>query len=517
MTRKYLKSYGVKFSILFFPPLIFLFGISAWLFYIEKESELNLLQLSQKFNIEQQQYLLENEVLGAAQDLLFLASLDDIRQVIEQRESGHFRGLLASKFKALMEYKGIYDQIRLLDKSGKEIVCVNYKSGKGEITPDAKLQFKENRYYFTDTMKKGREEIYISRLDLNVERGEIEQPLKPVFRIGTPVFDSQNRKRGMVIINYLGSSLIKQLEKMAVSSPDHFMLLDSEGYWLKGMDASDEWGFMFAEKKGRTMEKQYPAAWKQISSGKSGQFTHSNGLYTFSTVTPKKLFHAQLNAKNMRNIDTLAETDNLQWKLVRHVPPDALYAQIFSHKNRYITVNTIIVLIWGVIALLLTRGRLYQEEAQQTLREKEEKISEIVNTAFDGIITINERGIIETFNPAACGMFGYQEEEVIGQKVNMLMPSPVREYHDLHIQNYLESGVGKFVGNPGQVTAVKKDGSTFPIEICIGAKKIRDQWLFTGICRLYQRLDENDEHTLPSHQQPHPDSGDAEAGREEEP
>lgn len=515
MTRKYLKSYGVKFSILLFPPLIFLFVISTWLFHMEKESELGLIRQSQKFNIEQQQDLLEHEVLGAAQDLLFLASLNDIRQVIEQRESGHFRSLLASEFKALMEYKGIYDQIRLLDENGKEAVRVNYRSGVVEITPDSRLQFKRERYYFTDTMKKGREEVFISRLDLNVEQGEIEQPLKPVFRIGTPVFDSQNRKRGIVIINYLGSNLIKQLGKIAVSSPGHFMLLNSEGYWLKGMDASDEWGFMFAERKGRTMGKQYPAAWKRISSEESGQFTNSNGLYTFSTVTPKKLFRAKLNAKNMRDVGTLAETDNLQWKLVRHVPPDALYARVFSHRNGYIIVNTIIVLIWVVIALLLTRGKLYREEAQRALHEKEEKISEIVNTAFDGIITINERGIIETFNPAACDMFDYQEEEVVGQKVNMLMPSPDREYHDLHIQNYLESGVGKFVGNPGQVTAVKKDGSTFPIEICIGAKKIRDQWLFTGICRLYQRRDESDEHTLPSHQQPQPDSGDTEAGEEE--
>ena len=513
MTRKHLKSYGVKFSLLFLPPLIFLFGISAWLFNIERESELSLIQQSQKFNIEQQQYLFEHEVIGAVQDLLFLTSLNDIHQVIEQRESRHLRDLLASEFKTLMEYKGIYDQIRLLDENGKEIIRVNYKSGEGEITPDSRLQFKGDRYYFIDTMKMGREEVFISRLDLNVERGEIEKPLKPVFRIGTPVFDSQNRKRGMVIINYLANNLIKQLDKIAVSSSGHFMLLDSEGYWLKGMDASDEWGFMFTDKKGRTMEKPYPAAWKQISSEESGQFTDSSGLYTFSTITPRRLIHAKLNAKSAEDVGKLTEIDTLQWKLVQYIPPDALYARIFSHRNGYIIVNAIVVLIWGVIALLLTRGRLYREEAQRALHEKEEKISEIVNTAFDGIITINERGIIETFNPAACDMFGYQEDEVIGQKVNMLMPSPEREYHDLHIQNYIEGGVGRFIGKPGQVTAVKKDGSTFPIEICIGAKKIRDQWLFTGICRLYQGKD-GDADT----NQRMPDSGeDIEAHQEEEP
>ncbi|MCP4270421.1 MAG: PAS domain S-box protein [Gammaproteobacteria bacterium] len=139
----------------------------------------------------------------------------------------------------------------------------------------------------------------------------------------------------------------------------------------------------------------------------------------------------------------------------------------------------------NLLLILLVRGIVYKEQAQWQLRDEKEKITAIVNTAFDGIITINERGIIESFNPAACNMFGYQEVEVIGQKVNMLMPSPDREYHDLYIQNYIDSGSSKFIGKPGTVTAINKTGTQFPIEICIGAKKTHNQWMFTGICRLY--------------------------------
>ncbi|MES9849570.1 MAG: PAS domain S-box protein, partial [Candidatus Thiodiazotropha sp.] len=144
------------------------------------------------------------------------------------------------------------------------------------------------------------------------------------------------------------------------------------------------------------------------------------------------------------------------------------------------------VSILGVVALLLSRAKLFKIDAQQQLHEKEERISEIVNSAFDAIITINERGVIETFNPAACTMFGYLVDEIIGEKVNILMASPDREYHDLHILNYIDTGVGKFVGKPGRVTGVKSDGTTIQIEICIGAKKIKDHWLFTAICRQYQ-------------------------------
>ncbi len=490
MAKKNLKHYGVRFSILFVPPLVLLFTISFWLFNVEKEGQLGLIKQSQKFNIEQQQDLFEHEAISAVQDLLFLASLNDLHQIIEQNGSTHYRDLLATDFRTLMDYKGIYDQVRFLDEKGNEVVRVNYKPGQSKIIPDSDLQFKGDRYYFTDTIKKGRGEIFVSHLDLNIEQGAIEQPLKPVFRIGTPVFDSLNQKRGMVIINYLGNNLIKQLEKIAISSLGHFMLLNQDGYWLRGADSADEWGFMFADRKGLTMEKRFPAAWERIASQDSGQFTDSEGLYTFSTVTPRRLFHAKLETTNARAPGNPATTDRLQWKLVQLIPHDTLNTLFSSNRNGYLVINAIIVLIWGVAALLLTSAILYREETQQALHDKEEKISEIVNTAFDAIITINERGIIETFNPAACSMFGYHEEEAIGQKVNMLMPSPDREYHDLHIQNYIAGETGKFIGKPGRVTAIRKDGSKFPIEICIGAKKISAHWLFTGICRRYQERDE---------------------------
>ncbi len=497
MTRRYLKNYGVRFSILFFPPIILLSSLSFWLFYMEKDSELDLIKQSQIFNVEQQQDSFEQEAVDAVQDLLFLSSLNDLHQVIEQQGSKHYRDILASDFKSLMDYNGNYDQIRFLDEKGNELVRVNYKSGKGEIVPDSDLQFKGNRYYFAETIKKGRGQVFISRLDLNVEQGAIEKPLKPVFRIGTPVFDSQNRKRGVVIINYLGKNLIKKLVKIAASSPGLFMLLNKDGYWLRGIDPDDEWGFMFADKMEVMMDKRYPAAWEQIGSKESGQFTNLNGLYTFSTVVPRKLFRTMSNANGAENTGDVTKKDLLQWKIIQYSPSDTINARFSLRRNIYIVVNAFVILIWAIAAFLLTRGMLYREEDQRALHEKEERISEIVNAAFDAIITINERGIVETFNPAACDMFGYHEDEVIGNKVNMLMPSPDREYHDLHIQNYLEEGEGKFIGKPGRVTAINKVGSKFPIEICIGAKKIHDHWLFTGICRLYQNRDKTNDLTLP--------------------
>jgi hypothetical protein len=90
--------------------------------------------------------------------------------------------------------KGMYDQIRWIDNSGKEKIRVNYNKGNQEIVPDDKLQNKGSRYYFTDAIKLNKEEFFISPLDLNIEKGKIEQPLKPVIRIGTPILDANTQK-----------------------------------------------------------------------------------------------------------------------------------------------------------------------------------------------------------------------------------------------------------------------------------------------------------------------------------
>ena len=74
------------------------------------------------------------------------------------------------------------------------------------------------------------------------------------------------------------------------------------------------------------------------------------------------------------------------------------------------------------------------------------KLKAIIETAVDGIITIDERGIIEVANPATCKIFGYEVAEMVGQNITLLMPSPYQENHDRYLQNYKDTGVRKIIG-----------------------------------------------------------------------
>src|ERR1700748_3746860 len=92
-------------------------------------------------------------------------------------------------------------------------------------------------------------------------------------------------------------------------------------------------------------------------------------------------------------------------------------------------------------------------------------LNAIIQNAIDGIITIDERGHIETINPSACKLFHYTQEEVVGKNISMLMPQPYRKDHDAYIQRYQHTGEAHIIGIGREVTGLKKDGTTFPFRL----------------------------------------------------
>ncbi|KMP11454.1 hypothetical protein UR09_03295 [Candidatus Nitromaritima sp. SCGC AAA799-A02] len=107
----------------------------------------------------------------------------------------------------------------------------------------------------------------------------------------------------------------------------------------------------------------------------------------------------------------------------------------------------------------------------------------LVTNAMDGIITIHEGGIIDTFNPAAEKIFGYSKDEMIGRQISLLMPEPHKSEHNRYIQDYLETGIPKVIGFAREVEALRKDGSLFHLEISVSAMTVSGHQMFTGIVR----------------------------------
>ncbi len=124
-----------------------------------------------------------------------------------------------------------------------------------------------------------------------------------------------------------------------------------------------------------------------------------------------------------------------------------------------------------------------QKQREQALSDSEARLKAILDSAVDGIVTINERGIMEGANQAALRIFGYSPEELAGQNIKMLMPDPYRREHDQYLRNYRHTGQRKIIGIGREVIGQRKDGSVFPLELSVSEVPLGDRRLFTGIIR----------------------------------
>lgn len=132
---------------------------------------------------------------------------------------------------------------------------------------------------------------------------------------------------------------------------------------------------------------------------------------------------------------------------------------------------------------LNTTQKTEHRQTQSELRDSNERLRAILETAVEGIITIDERGIIESFNHSAEQIFGYSSGEAIGQNVKVLMPEPFRHEHDGYLKNYQETGHAKIIGIGREVIGRRKDGTVFPMDLSVSEVHLANRRMFTGFVR----------------------------------
>ncbi len=131
----------------------------------------------------------------------------------------------------------------------------------------------------------------------------------------------------------------------------------------------------------------------------------------------------------------------------------------------------------------VSRHKAQKKQAATALRDREERLRAILETAVEGIITIDERGLIETVNPAAERIFGYPAAELIGKNVSVLMPAPYRTQHDGYLEHYRDTGQARIIGIGREVSGRRKDGRVFPMDLSVSEVRLADRRLFTGFVR----------------------------------
>lgn len=315
-TDNYLYSLTAIF-ILIIISLVLVFSV-----YKQKDivNDKNFLEQNQAALVKIARDLTINELEQIVTDMKYLETSP---LFLEYVNKGKEKNSVENEWVVFSDSKMKYDQLRYLDDQGNELLRVNYNNGRPETVPENLLQNKKDRYYFTETIKLGSGEIYMSNFDLNIEGNSIEQPEKPMIRFGIPVFDKNNVKRGVFVANYLGEQIRQKFLNLTDTTVGSLQLINKDSYWLAGPDKAKEWGFMYPERQHYNFKNLFPSEWERITKEKKGHFFTENGSFTFDTINPKE----ELQKILKKGDDTLSGiyTSDIQWIVVCHTSDKIFY------------------------------------------------------------------------------------------------------------------------------------------------------------------------------------------------
>lgn len=350
-------------------PLTALLLIGAFIYKnIEERKTIQRIVTRDIFYAGQGAAVLSSGLKKIIGDLFYLAVQNSLMEQITRPDPEKLTRL-AENFVNLSRIRRYYDQIRWIDESGMERVRVDYIADGPKIIATQLLQNKRERYYVAETLKLSPGEIFVSPLDLNIERGQIEYPLKPMIRLSTPLADRSGTRHGLLVINYAAQNMLDNFLAATVKIRDRISVLNREGYWLVSPNPTDTWGFMF-ERKDMKMGHRFPQAWQEIRRTEKGTLQDNDGLWVWSTAHPLD----GIRADSPDDLRVLQRTPHYLWKVVSRISVQELSDIIFSLRIKIITVTFCLFLIICFVSwrLAVVEGSLWESNflLEQEVRER---------------------------------------------------------------------------------------------------------------------------------------------------
>jgi PAS domain S-box-containing protein len=478
------------------------------------------------------------------EDVLFLADTPPIQGIFRaelnqgydqqgKTDIAEWYKRLATIFRSQLLRKSDYLSIRFMDSRGQELVVATRQGNQVISLSGEQLQDKSNRDYVLETLKLPEGAVYVSEMNLNREFGKVTIPHQEVIRSATPIYDEKSGKiRGLLSITAeIGGKLHAIQSSVRKQSHSEIYITNELGDFLLHPDSTKSYGF--DQGKRHTIQKEFPAFnnlylpenWdKELSlkPGSSREWQVLNLTKIFFDANNSKRFIAVIISHDYASIaeeQSKVLDDMLSWILLLIISAAGLgiwfavnltrpLNQITQAMEDYIHqrnrkekmpvhLNNEIGVMARIYQTLINQvqdahtnleAMNTELEARVKARTNELEMSEvsqraIVENIIDGLITIDSKGNITSFNPAASKIFGYSVDEVMDRNIKILMPEPYNSEQDGYLHNYLTTGVKKVMGLGREVMGKRKDGTTFPMDLSVSEMMINEEHMFTGIVR----------------------------------
>ena len=443
-----------------------------------------------QYEQEQQAHLLAREELSVVattqmiqqdmyEQLNLLELLKNSPAMVEYLSSGspQDRVRLEMLFKNITNTYHRFDQLRLLDNSGYELVRVNMQQAAAQAIPAAQLQDKSHRYYFKEARALAAGEVFVSRMDLNVERGVIEQPHKPMLRFATAVLDADGEQAGILILNVKAQDMLERFrQQMSRRIDQQGMLLDPQGYWLSNHQRSNEWGADLGKPE-HNFATLYPDAWPAIAGQNSGVLETAQGVFRFQSVEPFALNTHQPSTTGQAALLSATSIDNTAWKLVIFMPKGLIQAQSFLYQPLGRVLLALLLVSLAGVAWLLANNTVQKQVRRRYDTAVSAELSDLYEHAPCGYHSLDAQGHFIRINHTELEWLGYSRQEVIGQPfVRFLTPESQQRFAEFFTALKTEQEIDNIV-----LEMQCKNGSTFYVST--SATSLKDQQGHFAIAR----------------------------------
>ncbi|NMA38183.1 MAG: GGDEF domain-containing protein [Papillibacter sp.] len=273
--------------------------------------------------------------------------------------------ILENNWSVFLNGRELYYKLRLIDIQGNELIKINYSKTKGiSISPPSELKNKSDRYYFDKAMSLSKNQIYISRLDLNIDGGQLSYPYQPALRLLTPVYDDAAQPAGFIVLSCDANLLMQDFVDIARASDGETFFLNRDGEWLLRTNTDEtKWGYMYRGGGNNNFARQHPVVWGKMKAADEGQIVTDEGLFVFKIVPPYGVQEIDENT-------TLLSAEGPMY-LVSFIPNNSRPGLNFREDFRGLAIDAfgseyVFFLIAGLIsALIVILGAVINKERRQ--------------------------------------------------------------------------------------------------------------------------------------------------------
>ena len=525
MIDKWLKSKSIVYKTRVIILLAFL--STAAIFFVARDEVLNTMMI-----VELDEHGNELRQKSARLKELVQSLTDDVRHLSLSRPVIKLNAELLSpntdleklkeavvyEFVAMMKSKKYFRQLQIIsaDADGKEVIRVTRdRFGVIKVAEESQLQLKGQSSYFKASSSLHSGEVYLSPVQLNREKGEVEVPHRPVIRAIIPLLNNSGETVSVIVCNMDFKEVLGWLVESHGDGFDY--ILNVNGDYLSHPDKTKTFGFEFGSTY--TFQDEFPELKNLISNRGLGidnkTYEYLNGDVGIAAI-------------RMR-FDPLTTANDIL--MVRVIPYHAISAQAAAAISQTLWLVLILFLIGSILARKFTQtlvdpirtltkstdaiikgeatripdldfgGEMAAlandfNEVLETLELRKSELNEsykwnavIMKSSYDGIVSIDEEGIILSLNESAQIIFGYTSAEAVGHNVNILMPS---QYHDSHQKYFTEytkgdthtkEKVSERLSKTLEMEAQRKGGVCFPIEVNVTVAQLGNKTRYIATLR----------------------------------